>query len=333
MYTVSFDVGRFQRKRDGAKRRTRAPASEIVYVHTNASSCYTIAPLGAVTYELLNVNFSNQANVDAFARRWRVTDFLLPRWGEVRVSPCEVVSSGAGADLEWEQSKISTALSLWLSVDTSSTKTTPRESHQSGGGVDIDSSGATPAGRFKTYPMWQKVSARIGLWPFYRMSERTWQRQQAKLKRLDEEVDSLGMELDGSHEQLRWITSEVITPASTEQWQEADPEVAFADEFEERDRIMKELSAKRNEYRKERERGWDVTVAYDVPDIISICWLEIFTCVQYGILARRCSLCQRQFIVTGRANMRQCPECRKNPAKAWRKANESVLNKDGSSEG
>ncbi len=336
MYFVSFDVGRFQRKKDGSKRRTKAYARE--YIRRNRRMGRRSYPLGSATYDLLQVDFYNQASVDAFARKWRIIDFPL-RSGS-KIPSGKVVSEGASEVLEFEQFRIEFAVRALLLVDERSAHTTysPLSSRDDGNNSrrvwDLPNfDGLSTSERFTYYGAREATSAKIRMMPVYRMSERTWGRQQAKLRPLGEELVKLYAGITEFERKMGEEKPIQVIAGLIEEYPLEDLEVVFPKDYEMYHRMKKEYNSKIEEYSRENAKGWEVAVEYEVPDVISICWLELFTSIQHGIPARLCSLCQRCFIVTGRANMRQCPECRKNPAKAWRKANESVLNEDGSSEG
>lgn len=238
--------------------------------------------------------------------------------------------------MKHEQWRIGLAVRLWLEIDERSAQATysplPGKDDKNDSREGIDFDGMSPSERFRYNHSRNAVFARIGLKPVYRMSKRTCARRQAKLRALEKEKANLTVAMARFELGMGEVEPELMVPPLVEQDPSADLEIVFPEEYEVYHKKEEEFTTKRDEYIKEFGKGWDVTVEYEVPDIISLCWLELFTCVQHRIPARRCTLCQRYFIVTGRANMRQCPECRKNPAKAWRKANKSTSNEDGSSE-
>lgn len=338
MYLVSFDVGRFQRKEKGSKRRTKAHATETIRHDRKMNITGNDYPLGSATYDMLKMDPYCQASIDAFASKWRVAHFPLGFSGKVR--PGEVVSRGRSWHLYYAQFNIKIALEIWLLANEDRVEIMhpplsgqDGKNHSKQSGRDVDYGNMSPSERFRYNYLRNTVSAKIGLKPVYRMSRRTWARQQAKLRKLDEEKMNLSVAMARFELGMGEVEASLLIPSLVEQYPPANLETIFPEKYEVYHRMEEEFIAKRDEYVQEYGKGWDVAVEYEVPDIMSLCYLEIFTCVQHGILARECSLCQRYFIVTGRPNMRQCPECRKNPSKAWREANKSISNEDGSSEG
>ena len=309
MYLVSFDVGRFQRKKDGSKSRTRAHATETIrYDPFGARS--VVCPLGSVTYDMLKVDFNSRRSVASFLYKWN-----NPGWfGEHEL--VEIFSKKNLSGLKSEQDKIELLIGEWLLIDgllpitkSPTSAGANAKSDRTQGHADHDREWLS--GRFRFCPIRPAVSTKITLRPICNMSRRTSYRQQAKLQGLEKDRKELSAVQDILLQRIEEMGSSPMAPK---------PSTEYRTLFRYYNKFGKALEMKDAEYMKEYGRGWDVAVAYEIPDIMSLCWLEVFACVQHGIPARQCSLCKSYFFVTGRANMRQCPECRKNPSKAWREA-------------
>jgi len=91
-------------------------------------------------------------------------------------------------------------------------------------------------------------------------------RQQAKLRRLEEEQNKLSAAQNRLIQRMDEVRPILKAP-------EVDAEYdAIPRHYYE---LTKAHDVKRVEYMKEYGKGWDVTVEYEVPDIISLCWLEL----------------------------------------------------------
>jgi hypothetical protein len=269
---------------------------------------------------MLKVDFNSKRSVASFLYKWN-----NPGWfGEHEL--VEAFSKKNLSGLKSGQSDIRYAIREWLLIDERSAITKSLALS----GVDdkdnwiltwghVDHDRESLSGRFRYCPLRPEVSAKITLRPICNMSRRTSYRQQAKLQGLEKDRKELSAVQDMLLQRIEEMGSNPMAPK---------PSTEYRTLFRYYDKFGKALEMKDAEYMKEYGRGWDVAVAYEIPDIMSLCWLEVFACVQHGIPARQCSLCKRYFFVTGRTNMRQCPECRKNPSKAWREAQKRAQEED-----